>query len=65
MRSAGIGVNVQYVPVHLHSYYQKLGYKKGICPVAETAYEEILTLPLWPGMKEADVERVCMVAEQG
>lgn len=65
MRSAGIGVNVHYVPVHLHSYYQKLGYKKGICPVAETAYEEILTLPLWPGMKEADVERVCMVAEQG
>lgn len=59
LRAQGIGANVHYVPVHLHPYYQRLGYKKGLCPVAETAYDEILTLPLWPGMDDADVERVC------
>lgn len=57
LRNAGIGANIHYVPVHLHPYYQQLGYKKGICPVAEAAFEEILTLPLWPGMDNADVMR--------
>ena len=58
LRAQGIGANVHYVPVHLHPYYQGLGYEKGICPVAEAAYENILTLPLWPGMRGDDVERV-------
>lgn len=58
LRAQGIGANVHYVPVHLHPYYQGLGYRKGICPVAEAAYAEILTLPLWPGMHGDDVERV-------
>jgi dTDP-4-amino-4,6-dideoxygalactose transaminase len=50
---------VHYVPVHLHPYYQgKLGMKAGMFPVAEAAYKEILTLPLWPGMDAADVERI-------
>lgn len=59
LRSSGIGVNVHYIPVYLHPYYQKLGYKMGLCPVAEAAYETILTLPLWPGLKNQDVLRVC------
>lgn len=50
-----IGVNVHYIPVYLHPYYQQLGYKKGLCPIAEKLYEEIITLPLFPGMKEKDV----------
>ena len=58
LRAQGIGANVHYVPVHLHPYYQELGYKKGLCPIAEAAYESILTLPLWPGMCGDDVERV-------
>lgn len=58
LREAGIGANVHYIPVHLHPYYQNLGYKKGSCPVAEAAYTEILTLPLWPGMVTEDVTRV-------
>jgi len=59
LRDAGIVANVHYVPVHLHPYYrEKLGPKEGLCPVAETAYKEILTLPLWPGMEAADVKRV-------
>lgn len=62
MRGVGIGVNVHYVPVYLHPYYKNLGYKKGLCPVAEGAYEQILTLPLWPGMEKSDVQRVCQAA---
>src|SRR5579864_7661972 len=59
MRGSGIGVNVHYKPVHLHSYYrQRLGLGPGLCPVAEDAYRRILTLPLYPAMTDADVERV-------
>ena len=59
LRARNIGVNVHYVPVHLHPYYrEKFGTGYGLCPQAEAAYAEILTLPLWPGMMDADVERV-------
>jgi perosamine synthetase len=50
-----IGVNVHYIPVHLLPYYSQLGYKQGICPNAEKLYEEIITLPLFPAMREEDV----------
>lgn len=53
-----IGVNVHYIPVYYHPYYQKLGYPKGICPTAEKIYEEIITLPLFPKMNEDDVDDV-------
>ena len=53
-----IGVNVHYIPVYWHPYYQKLGYKKGLCPKAEELYNSILTLPLFPAMTDNDVEDV-------
>lgn len=53
-----IGVAVHYRPVYYHTYYKNLGYKKGICPVAEQLYENIITLPLFPKMTENDVEDV-------
>ncbi len=53
-----IGVNVHYIPVYYHPYYRKLGYKKGICPVAEQTYEELISLPLFPKMNDKDVEDV-------
>lgn len=59
MRQAGIGVNVHYLPVHCHPFYQeRFGYKKGLCPVAEAAYEQVLSLPIWPGMDDDQVARV-------
>lgn len=54
----GIGVNVHYIPVYWHPYYQQLGYKKGICPIAEAVFESMITLPLYPGLSEEDVEYV-------
>ena len=59
LRERGVGVNVHYIPVHLHPYYRKtLGTGPGQCPVAESAYEEIISLPIHPGMSDVDVTRV-------
>lgn len=59
MRKAGIGVNVHYIPVHLQPYYCNIfATSYGDCPVAEKAYESIITLPIWPGMTEEDVTTV-------
>ncbi len=59
LRAEGIGVNVHYIPVHLHPFYRRrFGGKEGDCPVAESAYEQIVSLPVFPGMSDADVEDV-------
>lgn len=59
LRRVGIGANVHYMPVHMHSYYREhLGTREGMCPVAESAYEYILTLPLFPTMSAVEVEGV-------
>jgi perosamine synthetase len=53
LREAGIGVNVHYVPIHLHPYYQnRFNTRLGQYPVAEAAYEKIISLPMYPGLKE-------------
>lgn len=59
IRAAGIGVNVHYIPVHLHPFYrQHFATKPGDCPIAESAYERLLTLPLHPKMSSQDIENV-------
>ncbi|MEU1586585.1 DegT/DnrJ/EryC1/StrS family aminotransferase [Micromonospora sp. NPDC005710] len=58
MRAAGIGVQVNYVPVHWHPAFADLGYRRGSCPVAESFYSQQLSLPLYPGLSDADQDRV-------
>jgi perosamine synthetase len=59
LRDKGIGVNVHYIPVHLHPFYrQRFGTGPGLCPVAEAAYEQIVSLPIFPAMTDQDVEDV-------
>ena len=58
LREDGIGANVHYAPVHLHSYYRKRGYGPGLAPVAESLSQQVLTLPMFPAMTAADVNRV-------
>ncbi len=53
-----LGVNVHYIPVYYHPYYQQLGYEKGLCPKAEKLYERIITIPLYPKMTDEQVETV-------
>ena len=58
LRAEGIGVNVHYIPVPWHPYYQRLGYGKGHWPVAENEYARLLSLPIFPGMTARDVDDV-------
>jgi len=59
LRAENIGVNVHYIPVHLHPYYrERFGYKGGEFPVAEAAYEQLLSLPMFPAMTDADIDDV-------
>ncbi|MSQ18768.1 MAG: DegT/DnrJ/EryC1/StrS aminotransferase family protein [Betaproteobacteria bacterium] len=59
MREEGFGIGVHYPCVHLFSYYRALGWRNGQYPHAEKIGRAIVTLPLFPGMSEGDVERVC------
>ena len=58
LRAENIGVNVHYLPVYLHPLYKTLNYKKGICPVAEDVYENIISLPIFPNMNDDDINDV-------
>jgi perosamine synthetase len=58
LRAENIGVNVHYIPVPHFTYYEHLGYQRGGWPIAEAAYERLITLPLWAGMADADVRDV-------
>jgi dTDP-4-amino-4,6-dideoxygalactose transaminase len=58
MRAAGIGVQVNYIPVYWHPVYANAGYKRGMCPNAEAFYAEELSLPIFPDLTDADVDRV-------
>ncbi len=55
LRAQGIGVNVHYIPVHLQPDYQKLGFQAGMFPEAERYYQECITLPMFPAMRDEDV----------
>lgn len=58
LRARGIGVNVHYIPVHLQPYYRALGFSEGDFPESERYYAEAITLPLYPGLTEADQDLV-------
>lgn len=59
LRAENIGVNVHYIPVHLHPYYrERFGYRGGEYPVAEAAYESLISLPMFHAMTDKDVNDV-------
>lgn len=64
MRAANIGVHVHYIPVYWHPYYHDLGYKRGLCPVAEAWYEKALTLPIHPSLTKEQLEKVIQTLKQ-
>jgi dTDP-4-amino-4,6-dideoxygalactose transaminase len=61
MRAAGILVQVNYIPVYWHPIFEDLGYRRGLCPVAEAFYAEELSLPLFYDLTDADQDRVVEV----
>jgi perosamine synthetase len=59
LRAENIGVNVHYIPVHCHPYYRdRFGYRGSEYPIAEDAYERLISLPMFHGMSDQDVEDV-------
>lgn len=58
MREKGIGVNVHYIPVYMHPYYQEHGYENVHCANAEEIYSHIISLPLYPGLKSEQQDYV-------
>ena len=59
MKALGIGVGVHYPAMHLFSMFRAMGHARGDFPVAEDIGERTVTLPLFPAMTNADVDRVC------
>jgi dTDP-4-amino-4,6-dideoxygalactose transaminase len=59
MKARNIGCGVHYPPIHLFKLYRARGFCEGMFPVAESIGRRIVTLPLFPKMNDADVERVC------
>jgi UDP-4-amino-4,6-dideoxy-N-acetyl-beta-L-altrosamine transaminase len=65
LRAENIGVNVHYIPVHLHPYYrERFGYKRGDYPVAESACDSLISLPMFHGMSDRDVDDVICAVEK-
>lgn len=58
LRKKGLGVQVHYIPVYLHPYYEKLGFNKGSCPLAEEYYQVCVSLPIFPSMRNSDISYV-------
>jgi dTDP-4-amino-4,6-dideoxygalactose transaminase len=59
LREQGVGTQVLYIPVYLQPWYRRTyGYAPGKCPNAEEFYARALSLPLFPAMNDADVEKV-------
>jgi len=65
LRAEGLGVNVHYIPVHLHPYYRsRFGYRGGEFPIAETASGRLISLPMFHGMTDEDVDDVIFAVEK-
>ncbi len=58
LRSQGIGVNLHYIPVYTHPYYQQLGFKVGLCPAAEAYYSRAISIPMFPTISSDDLAAV-------
>ena len=64
LRAKGIGVNVHYIPVYLHPFYRKrFATKSGRCPLAEAAYKQIISLPMFPSLTNIEVNKVIEVIQ--
>lgn len=58
IRTAGILVNLHYIPVYRQPYYEQMGFKDGYCPQAEKYYSEVISIPMYPGLTEAQQDQV-------
>jgi len=64
LRKSGILVNLHYIPIYLQPYYEQMGFKRGYCLEAERYYSEVISIPLYPGLTEAQQDRVIEAIRQ-
>jgi dTDP-4-amino-4,6-dideoxygalactose transaminase len=65
LRGQEIGVQLHYIPVYLHPVFRDLGYERGLCPRAEDFASRAISLPVFPAMTDADVDRVIDAVHRG
>jgi len=63
LKGRGIGASVHFIPLHLHPYYVRRGFRAEDFPVATHEYPRVVSLPIWPGMSSGDVDRVVSALE--
>lgn len=64
LRKAGLNINVHYIPVYHHPYYRNHGYADVFCPNAEQLYQRMVSLPIFPALKEEEQEYVIDVVKK-
>jgi len=62
--SSGVAINLHYIPVYLQPYYERMGFRAGYCPRAEEYYTEAISIPLYPGLTEAQQDKVVAVIRE-
>jgi len=62
--AAGILANLHYIPVYRQPYYEAMGFKAGYCPVAEQYYKEVISIPMYPSMTEAQQNSVVIAVSE-
>ena len=64
MQEAGINVNLHYIPVYRQPFYEAMGFKMGYCPEAELYYREVLSIPMYPALTDAEQAKVIHVLHE-
>ena len=64
LRDCGIGVNVHYIPIYLHPFYRKLGFKPGLCQAAEAFYLEAISLPMYADLSDGQQSKVIEIIKE-
>ncbi|MDX1352026.1 MAG: UDP-4-amino-4,6-dideoxy-N-acetyl-beta-L-altrosamine transaminase [Thiomicrorhabdus sp.] len=63
LRGHGIGVNIHYIPIHTQPFYQKMGFSEGDFPIAESYYQQVISIPVFHAMTEQEQDRVVKILE--
>lgn len=64
LRANGVGVNLHYIPVHTQPYYENIGFRQGDFPRSEDYYARAISLPMYPGMTEADQDNIVNILQR-
>ena len=64
LRKKGIFINLHYLPIHLHPYYRKFGFKNGDYPVAEKYSKSAISLPIYPTLKLFDQKKIVSILKK-